>query len=157
MAWLDGRKSWEVNAPHLVKDLQVSEGTTRYKECCSSRPRRKRSVFGFPPTKNTSTKMKKLIKVMIGGENVLADPIKIAFVMDTKFPTTVMVLDRDLPSSLPCLIIFLHISRFHFNKAPPAISCLHNSRCHPSLTNLKIASKTRFGLEGECEIGIIGS
>ncbi|KAM3181729.1 hypothetical protein ACTXT7_013798 [Hymenolepis weldensis] len=33
MTWHDGRKSWEVNVRHLAKDLQVSEGTTAYKEC----------------------------------------------------------------------------------------------------------------------------
>ncbi|VUZ50773.1 unnamed protein product [Hymenolepis diminuta] len=38
-AWHDGRKSWEFNAQHLVKDLQVSEGVTMCEECCSSRPR----------------------------------------------------------------------------------------------------------------------
>ncbi|KAM3181846.1 hypothetical protein ACTXT7_013554 [Hymenolepis weldensis] len=38
-AWHDGRNSWEVNARQLVKDLQVSEGTTIYKERCLSRPR----------------------------------------------------------------------------------------------------------------------
>ncbi|KAM3171114.1 hypothetical protein ACTXT7_017259 [Hymenolepis weldensis] len=30
MAWHDGRKSWEVNAQHLVKDLQASEGAIRH-------------------------------------------------------------------------------------------------------------------------------
>ncbi|KAM3177347.1 hypothetical protein ACTXT7_004719 [Hymenolepis weldensis] len=28
MRWYDGQKSWEVNARHLAKDPQMSEGTT---------------------------------------------------------------------------------------------------------------------------------
>ncbi|KAM3173828.1 hypothetical protein ACTXT7_011794 [Hymenolepis weldensis] len=38
MTWHNGRKCWEVNARHLAKDLQVSEGTTICKECSSPRP-----------------------------------------------------------------------------------------------------------------------
>ncbi|KAM3185178.1 hypothetical protein ACTXT7_006878 [Hymenolepis weldensis] len=97
VAWHGGQKSLEVNARHLAKDLQVSEGTIRnishqdfrYKSHMFSNENN-RSVFAFTPTKKASTRVKKSIEGMRGGY-VRTDLTEVPVVMPTKFPATMMV------------------------------------------------------------------